>query len=290
MMYLKCMQMVIGKKIIFFTIQIFINSLVYCTPFGIIFGLISTEIYILMHSSKLFYLQIVYIILALASWLVFLPFVFNSNSISNNYQKQKFSSGYFRKIRNNLYYFNSVSPEHISGLQIPLSFNDVSTFNAKIFKKNQTLPSFYDSFSDTLVKKGVEPPFFLSFFFKGYELFFNKGCEIIRSGNYFQVGGKIPWLSFASMGLPLILIFLFAYSSLWKMIDAFFIIMIPIGTIMLNVMYYKKLVFDFTTKVHFIYPLTAVPDITIVLCNIFISLLVVLSCIILHVVRTERSE
>ena len=161
-------------------------------------------------------------LLSTAAWIFLAPISHSAAKNINVFYKEEpseLSSGYFRNMNGNTFYFTFVTGNYASGLKINGDyFSSNNSENAVRALDSDYIRFRRDAlgFSDPLVGGNLTPPAVLLNFLKGIEIIQRKAYEASSAG-------KIEWLFFSSIMAALAAMGAVVSASEWKLADAFYI-------------------------------------------------------------------
>lgn len=181
---------------------------------------------------------IVYIVLALATWCVLFPKVFE---IEKDFFRQDsaersvpVSSGYFRESSGGVYYYSKILPDgSADGILIDTQGKYGNAGGIIPFaSQNPALVSSFP-YSDVLVKDAVQTPAMISVPLRAY--------SVLREQMTLSfLGGKMVWFSFATLGLALLSLYGLQFSSSWKMVGCVLVVLGAILILVANYLFYAE--------------------------------------------------
>ena len=220
MIYHGVASFVVGSQMNVFSIQHFVNG-----------AMIFFPIFLLFIPMFLF---LTLIRLSLSVWIFAAPIFYTASQEKSqalaNSESLDLSSGYFRNINGNTYYFTLTTGNYVSGIRINGNyFSSAESSNSVRFLDSNYMNFKRDwlGFCDPLVGENLTPPPVLSNFLRGISIVHQKAYEA-------SSGGKLSWLFFSSMMAALVSVGAVISASEWKMADAFYITFDTVVILVLN--------------------------------------------------------
>lgn len=235
MIYLGCMNYVVGQSLSLFSFEAFRVGLDISLPLVVIFIPMFLVLSLIRHSNKNKLIGIITVILlSVASWVFVMPAFLKIESGKANSSivtQQRLSSGYFRFADGNLYYFTNVDAENkAEGIAIK-----TETQNGKqefsVVHNEQVAFAEADGFSDILVKRVVEMPPMLKNCIMDLQ---NLSYACVRAFS----ASSASWIFFCTFALALIFVFAVSDVSQWRLLNAFYVLVSTTVVIKLNCMCY----------------------------------------------------
>lgn len=219
MVYIGCMNFVVGQPLDLFSFNALKTGLDLSVPLVVVFIPMFLILSLIKHSRRNRIIGIITtFLLSAASWGVGIPAYLKylkSDTGTIQMDKKKLSAGYFRFSENNIYYFTNVTAsKKADGIIIDVTKTQTEDKEFSIISNQQiTIPGSED-FSDILVKRSIEIPDMLRY--------------LLADLYYIGVGAKnslsrswLSWGFFCLFGLALFFVFTLSRGSKWRMINAF---------------------------------------------------------------------
>lgn len=235
MIYLGCMNYVVGQPLALFSFEAFRLGLDVSLPLVVIFIPMFLMLSLVRHSKKNKIIGISTVaVLTAVSWFLAMPVFLKVESGKANtsiVKNGRLSSGYFRFADETLYYFTNVDGENnAEGIAIKsASGTGKQEFSVIHNEKVQFAESEY--FSDILVKRVVEVPPLLSNCIMDL---YNLSYACVRAYS----ASNASWIFFCTFGLALIFVFCVSDVSQWRLINAFFVLAATSAVIKMNCICY----------------------------------------------------
>ncbi|HZK19471.1 MAG TPA: hypothetical protein VFC68_01960 [Treponemataceae bacterium] len=216
MIFQSCMQMVAADTVQIFSFYYFRAGCMVCFPFAALFALLVQVISAIRNQNSSLLGFLVYLFFTLFTWLLLLPYVIASTPESylqeESRSPQKLSTKLFR-VENTIpiYYLDANADGSYQVLYIKkdifMAFPIVEDFSYVSYSA-----PFYDPLLETSVgyPESIKKP--VSMVINFYEA----ALKAVQSG-------KGAWLRFASVGLSIFALWVFAGASRWKMVNVFFV-------------------------------------------------------------------
>ena len=243
MVYIGCMNFVVGQSLDLFSFSALKTGLDISLPIVVIFIPMFLILTLIKHSktNRIIGLLTIFVLTA-ASWGIGLPsylkYVKSEGSITEM-KKKNLSPGYFRFSDDRIYYFTNVSSTNkADGIIIDVAKADTENSEFSIIKNEEVTIPGSDEFSDILVKRSVEIPDMLKY------------C--LADLYYIGVGAQnslnrsiLSWAFFCFFGLALFFVFPISKGSKWRLINAFCVLIgtglvIKLNAVCYGIEAYKK--------------------------------------------------
>ena len=235
MIYHGVASFVVGSQMNVFSIQHFVNGAMIFFPIFLLFipmflflTLIRHPIYNKIAGS------ITIALLSLSVWIFAAPIFYTASQEKSqalaNSESLDLSSGYFRNINGNTYYFTLTTGNYVSGIRINGNyFSSAESSNSVRFLDSNYMNFKRDwlGFCDPLVGENLTPPPVLSNFLRGISIVHQKAYEASSEGT-------LSWLFFSSIMAALVSVGAVISASEWKMADAFYITFDTVVILVLN--------------------------------------------------------
>ncbi len=245
-------MLVSGEEMKFFNWNFFVHGLLVTFPMVVSFVLGFLIFYGIRHSENHFFRLGTYILLCALTWLILIPLSFNlkksyEESFGQNPEVNRLSSGYFRKIDGNIFYFSRVSEDgKAEGIFIDLT--GISGETGKIvrfseFKTDSIIKNnLTEAFADVSIKDAVELPAVVFVPLLVYE-------KLIEKAQNAWEGGFAHWLCFLSFVLAVCSVVAFQYTSGWRLINALAVLIAGGAVCLIDFAFYCGFIFANVRKV-----------------------------------------
>ncbi|MCR4821671.1 MAG: hypothetical protein K5873_02225 [Treponema sp.] len=272
-----------------FSLNFFLNGLLATFPLVCLLTQILLILYMVRHPKNQLLALLVYALFSLLFWLLLIPL---DLKIMNRYEAdaleprvETLSEGIFRKEENGVFFYSRINREgHADGLFFDttgflgsdggvMPFFDVPVTNESAFP-----------YSDVLIKSSLEPPKLVTYPMAVYS-------SLLTSALYSVSQGFLAWLSFASMGLALIMLYGFQYLSSWKLANVSCVITGFISILFINYLYYMNIMpaplKELSLKLSRLLP---VKDPFILVINLSFAILICLAGVIMGIYRLRGTS
>lgn len=227
---------VTGLPASFFSLDFFMRGILLSVPLVCVLIQILFVLYLIRHPSSHFVSLIMYAIFGLASWLVLIPADLGLISRYNPgaiYSRTEASSdGIFRKEPNGIFYYSRVKDEGlVDGLYIDTNgyFGQegriIHLFDVRV-RNESAFP-----YSDILIKNSLQPSQLVVYPLEIYS-------ALLATAQRAAYTGFSNWLSFASLGLALLMIYALQFTSSWKLASVTSVIAAAGIIVSVNYLYY----------------------------------------------------
>lgn len=197
--------------------DLFFRGLIVSMPYAIIIACLFMVFYLIKTGFSYFLAYLLYFLISLASWSVFLPFVYNIQKQTQNLfpvpkLERELSSGYFRNIDDGLYYYAE---------------NSVLFIDEQEDKNNSVYVNEND-IVDPLIKPSLRISAFTKHMYNSFYKFYNLIKELITESlsSYFLV---------ILLGFVFSLLIGFQFFTSWKLLNVFLVCFFFLTIIFFNV-------------------------------------------------------
>lgn len=233
MVYLGCMNYVVGQPLSLFSFEAFRLGVDISLPLVIIFIPMFLVLSLVRHSKNNRIIGILTVtLLSAASWIFGMPAFLKMESgkaDSSIIRQQRLSAGFFRMSDDTLYYFTNVDEENkAEGIAIKCQ-SDKQNFSVIHNQKIEFAEA--ENFSDILVKRVVEMPPLL---FNCIMDLQNLSYACVRAFS----ASNASWIYFCTFALALVFVFCVSDVSQWRLINALFVLLSTSAVIKLNCICY----------------------------------------------------
>lgn len=235
MIYLGCMNYVVGQPLSLFSFEAFRLGLDVSLPLVVIFIPMFLVLSFIRHSKKNKIIGISTVaVLTAISWFLGMPVFLKMESGKANssiIKNERLSAGYFRFADDTLYYFTNVDEENnAEGIAIK-SASGTGRQEFSVIHNEKVKFAESEYFSDILVKRVIEvPPLLTNCMMDLYNL--SRACARAYSVS------NSSWIFFCTFGLALIFVFCVSNVSQWRLINAFFVLAATSAVIKMNCICY----------------------------------------------------
>ncbi|BDC95241.1 MULTISPECIES: hypothetical protein [Treponema] len=221
---------VAGSELEISSFNLFIKGMSFSIPGICTVAQLMLILYVIRHPESPIHALVVYILIGCATWCLAFPKLISFSAGNGIYtdtriEQKQLSAGYFRRGNRGIFYYSKVRENgNADGIFIDEKKSDdiVSLFQ----DKNTYQVSAYP-YSDVLIRDAVEPPKIVSVPLGIYRSLMDVAKEK-------WAGGKMEWLSFASLGFVLLSIYGLQFFSMWNLVNSIVVIFTALVVILLD--------------------------------------------------------
>lgn len=291
-LYENILNYVAGKKFVFFDINILKNSFFYIAGCLILFISSAVAYTRIRYKGGLSQL-LVFIFVSAIAWLFCFPLVlkFGNEAISETvYLEQDLSSGYFRAVNDDVYYFLDKDLENsdsVSFVHIDKNQNGKVTVESVKSQNELPLKNAAKPFKEILLSKNIQTEDVLAKLIN---------CRLIlQKAEVNLAKGWSFWFGFLSLGLVLCSIYGLSNFFNWKLINACLVMILTLLVLVFNTSFYNGSLDGFKNlgfwKLPFIQSFGKIVDEPVlVIINIFTAVCFIITGIVRFFIARKQNK